>query len=197
MADSRDDPRLFIVDPEHRGVFPLDAIHLPRRLKRTLLAEPFEVTIDTAFAAVMRACAEPAPGRPNTWINQPILDLYCGMHELGHAHSVECWTNGELVGGLYGVHLQSAFFGESMFSRRTDASKVAFMHLAARLRRQGFRLLDAQFVTEHLSQFGALEISRAEFRARLKEALRYPADFGPPAQRLTGADVVQLITQTS
>lgn len=177
MADARDDDRVFLIDPERRGVIPLNGFHVSRRLARTVRADPFEVRVDTAFRAVVQACAEAKPGRSETWINHPIEDLYVGLHELGHAHSIECWLDGKLVGGLYGVALEGAFFGESMFSRRTDASKIALIHLVARLIRGGYRLLDAQFMTEHLSQFGAMEISRADYHRRLASALTVRADF--------------------
>jgi leucyl/phenylalanyl-tRNA--protein transferase len=196
MADAREDARVFLIDPERRGVIPLDAFHIPRRLARTVRAEPFDIRVDTAFAAVVAACAQSAPDRPETWINRPIEGLYDQLHELGHAHSVECWQDGELVGGLYGVALCGAFFGESMFSRRTDASKVALVHLVARLIVGGFQLLDTQFLTDHLARFGAEEIPRREYQRRLSRALRVRAAF----QRLTTADgaaALQLITQAS
>jgi leucyl/phenylalanyl-tRNA--protein transferase len=176
-ADSRDDDEIFLVDPEWRGVLPLDRFHIPRRLARTVRADVYEVRFDTAFHDVVAACAQPRPGHPETWINDPIRRLYGRLHEMGCAHSVECWRDGELVGGLYGVALQGAFFGESMFSRARDASKVALVHLVARLISGGFRLLDTQFITEHLAQFGADEISRAEYRKRLGAALAVEARF--------------------
>jgi leucyl/phenylalanyl-tRNA--protein transferase len=179
MGEAQDDPRLFLVDPDIRGVLPLDKFHVPRRLARTIRARPFEIRIDTAFTRVVQLCAEAAPDRPNTWINDPILNLYSALHRRGHAHSVECWKDGELVGGLYGVKLRAAFFGESMFSRATDASKIALAHLVERLKSGRFRLLDAQFITEHLKQFGAEEIPRAEFHVRLDAALAVDADFFP------------------
>jgi leucyl/phenylalanyl-tRNA---protein transferase len=177
MADAREDARIFLIDPERRGVMPLDRFHISRRLARTVRADRFEVRVDTAFAEVVGACAEAAPGRLETWINGPIERLYNQLHAQGHAHSVEAWQDGELAGGLYGVAVQGAFFGESMFSRRTDASKVALVHLVARLIAGGFTLLDAQFLTEHLAQFGAEEIPRREYRRRLAQAMRAPADF--------------------
>ncbi|MDB5493271.1 MAG: aat, partial [Phenylobacterium sp.] len=177
MADAREDARVFLIDPEHRGVIPLERFHVSRRLARTVRAEPFEVRVDTAFHEVVLACATAAPDRPETWINQPIETLYLRLHELGFAHSVECWRDGVLLGGLYGVALKGAFFGESMFSRARDASKVALVHLVARLVAGGFRLLDAQFMTEHLTQFGAEEIGRSEYQRRLERALAADADF--------------------
>jgi leucyl/phenylalanyl-tRNA--protein transferase len=195
MADARDDPRLFLVDPDLRGVLPLDNFHLSRSLRKTIRRDVFEIRINTCFSRVMELCAESAPDRPNTWINSPILNLYSSLHRDGHAHSVEAWKDGELVGGLYGVSVQAAFFGESMFSRATDASKVALAHLVARLRAGGYRLLDTQFVTSHLETFGVEEIARDDFHVRLKDALQHDADFG--TQTYCGEEVVQLITQTS
>ncbi len=180
MADSRDDPRLFLVDPERRGLLPLDAFHVPKRLKRRICQDPFRVSFDTAFTRVIEACAEARPERPNTWINSSIVNLYSALHREGHAHSVECWDGDELVGGVYGVALGGAFFGESMFSRADDASKIALVHLVARLIDRGFTLLDAQFYNPHLDQFGLIEVTREEFRARLKLALKVQASFHPP-----------------
>lgn len=200
MADARDDARVFLIDPERRGVIPLDGFHAPRRLARTVRADPFEVRIDTAFHEVVLACAASGPGRTETWINRPIEQLYLELHEHGFAHSVECWRGDELLGGLYGVALQGAFFGESMFSRARDASKVALVHLVARLRAGGFMLLDAQFMTEHLAQFGAEEIGRLEYHRRLGRALAASGDFyrlGGGAAGVTGREALQLITQAS
>ncbi len=177
MAESADDPELFWVDPNRRGILPLEAFHVPRRLQRVLRRGSFAVRVDTAFAAVIRGCAEASETRPGTWINDEIVRLYSALFARGAAHSVECWHEGELVGGLYGVSLGAAFFGESMFSRVTDASKVALVHLVARLKLGGYRLLDTQFVTPHLAQFGAIEISRARYHRLLAEALRYRAVF--------------------
>jgi leucyl/phenylalanyl-tRNA--protein transferase len=197
MAEAREDQRLFLIDPERRGVLPLDRFHVPRRLKRTIRADPFRISVDEAFAQVLRACAAAAPGREDTWINDPIMRLYDRLHAMGYAHSVECWRGNELVGGLYGVALEGAFFGESMFSTARDASKVALTHLAARLIVGGFSLLDAQFWTEHLSQFGAIEIDRAHFKRLLEAALSKPADFARMPADLSGAQLLQSITQTS
>jgi leucyl/phenylalanyl-tRNA--protein transferase len=188
MAESADDPGLYWIEPERRGILPLESFHVPRRLARLVRQDRFAVTVDTAFDAVIDGCATPAPGRQRTWINGRIRQLYTTLYSLGHAHSVETWADGELVGGLYGVRLNGAFFGESMFSRARDASKVALVHLAARLRRGGFRLLDAQFITDHLSQFGAVEISRRAYQKRLDEALRVTASF--PARPFSGADML-------
>ncbi|MEO0036471.1 MAG: hypothetical protein RLZZ501_2494 [Pseudomonadota bacterium] len=179
MARERDDPRLYWVDPEWRGILPLDSFHVPHRLGRTLRRGGIEVRCDTAFDAVIRACGAPAPDRPDSWINAEIVRLFGALHRAGLAHSVESWQDGHLVGGLYGLALGGAFFGESMFSRATDASKLALVHLVARLKQGGFCLLDTQFVTEHLRQFGAIEIPRAEYRRRLAAALARPARFDP------------------
>jgi leucyl/phenylalanyl-tRNA---protein transferase len=194
MAEAADDPEVFWVDPEQRGVLPLENFHLPRRLRRTLRRDVFDVRCDSAFEAVLRGCSEPAADRPQTWINDEIVRLYTALFRLGHAHSIETWYEGELVGGLYGVALGGAFFGESMYSRMADASKVALAHLVARLRLGGFRLLDTQFVTEHLQQFGAVEIPRALYRRRLAAALEVKAYF--PGEPLAGAAAV-LVLQSS
>lgn len=171
MAERRDDPALYWVSPEKRGIIPLEGFHLPRRLARTIRSGRYLLTSDVAFAAVMDACAEAAPGREQTWINDEILRLYRALHAGGHAHSVECWQDGELAGGLYGVSLGGAFFGESMFSRKRDASKIALAKLVEMLRRGGFSLLDVQFLTSHLAQFGAYEIAREDYLNRLHQAL--------------------------
>jgi leucyl/phenylalanyl-tRNA--protein transferase len=198
MADARDDERVFLIDPERRGVIPLDGLHVSRRLARTVRAEPYEIRTDTAFRQVVVECAASGSGRTETWINHVIEDLYVELHELGFAHSVECWKDGVLVGGLYGVSLRGAFFGESMFSRARDASKVALVHLVARLIAGGYRLLDAQFMTEHLSQFGALEISRTDYHRRLGYALGAEGEFQPAgAGAMGGAAALQVISQAS
>ena len=198
MADAREDDRVFLIDPERRGVLPLEGFHVSHRLARTVRRDPFEVRTDTAFRQVVQACAESGPGRPETWINHPIEDLYVRLHEMGAAHTVECWLDGELAGGLYGVALGGAFFGESMFSKTRDASKVALVHLVARLIAGGFRLLDAQFMTEHLTQFGAMEISRLDYHRRLALAISADADFQRAgAAGLTGAAALQVISQAS
>lgn len=171
MADSRGSDRLFWLDPEQRGILPLDRFHLSRRLLRTIRSGQFEVSVDHDFPATIAGCATPQPGRQDTWINPQIERLYGELHRMGHAHSVECRRDGVLVGGLYGVALGGAFFGESMFSFATDASKVALVHLIARLRLGGFRLLDTQFVTTHLAQFGVEEIPRDQYKILLTTAL--------------------------
>ena len=179
MAESRDTQTLYWLDPEQRGVLPLDRFHLPRRLRRTVLSDAFEVTADRDFAGVISACAAPAPGREESWINPEIERLFNALHDRGFGHSVECRQDGVMVGGLYGVALGGAFFGESMFSCVRDASKVALVHLAARLRLGGFTLLDTQFITAHLSQFGALEIPRARYRRLLAAAVSDEARWLP------------------
>ncbi len=193
MAERRDDPEVFWVDPLRRGIFPLDSFHVSRSLARRMRRGDLKVTADTAFAAVLAGCAD----RPETWINGPIRDLYLRLHGMGHAHSVEVWQNRVLVGGVYGVALGGAFFGESMFSRSTDASKVALAHLVARLRESGFRLFDAQFQTRHLQSLGCIEVSRATYRRLLREALRARADFGPPGPVASPQDRLQPRAQTS
>ena len=180
MAERRESSTLVWISPEQRGVIPLDAFHIPARLARTVRSDRFEVRTDTAFKDVMKACAEAAPGREQSWINSEILSLYTELHVQGHAHSVECWREGRLVGGLYGVRLGAAFFGESMFSRERDASKVALVHLVARLINGGFELLDAQFLTEHLAQFGAIALPRREYLRRLRAAIAKDTKFYCP-----------------
>ncbi|WP_075289261.1 leucyl/phenylalanyl-tRNA--protein transferase [Pararhizobium arenae] len=174
MADSADDPEIFWVEPELRGVIPLDDFHVPRSLAKTIRRKPFEITFNEDFEGVMRGCAEAAPDRPTTWINETILSLYTSLHHMGHAHSVEAWENDVLVGGLYGVSLGGAFFGESMFSRRTDASKICLVHLVERLKERGYRLLDTQFTTEHLKTFGAIDVPKAEYELMLASAMALP-----------------------
>ena len=195
MAESQDATELFWIDPDRRGVLPLESFHLPRRLRRTLRSDLFEVRCDGEFEAVIRGCAEPAPDRPKTWINEKIVELYTELYRNGYAHSVETRHNGQLVGGLYGVALGGAFFGESRFSRVTDASKLALAHLVARLRLGGFRLLDTQFVTTHLEQFGAIEIPRELYRRQLAEAIAAPAYF--PLEPLDGAAVASVLQSST
>jgi leucyl/phenylalanyl-tRNA---protein transferase len=195
MAESADDPSLFWVEPEMRGVIPLNAFHIASRLARTVRADAFTVTVDRAFKAVIAGCAAPQAGRNDTWINQRIRDLYIGLHGLGHAHSVEVWQDDELVGGLYGVNLGRAFFGESMFHHARDASKVALVHLVARLVAGGFELLDTQYVTEHLRSFGAIEVPRRRYTALLDKALKGEAHFyklpaDPPLAGLRALEII-------
>ena len=191
MAESADDPGLYWVEPERRGVFPLDRFHMPRRLARTVRADRFEIRIDHDFDAVIAACAAPAPGRGKTWINRRIHALYRELFRRGHCHTVEAWRDGRLVGGLYGVLLQRAFFGESMFHFERDASKVALVHLAARLKAGGFALLDAQFLTEHLTRFGAVEVARERYQLLLANALQGEARIDPAP--LTGTECLALL----
>ncbi len=174
MAESADDPELFWVEPELRGIIPLNDFHVSKSLAKTIRKTPFDIRFDTAFDAVMAGCAEEAPDRPSTWINETIRKLYVELHQIGHAHSVEAWEEDQLVGGLYGVSLGSAFFGESMFSRRTNASKICLVHLVERLRENGFTLLDTQFTTEHLKTFGAIDVPKAEYAKMLQRAVISP-----------------------
>ena len=171
MAESAEDNALYWIEPERRGILPLDHVHVPRRLARTIRRGGFEVKIDNDFEAVIEGCAAPRSGRRSTWINGRIRSLYRELFALGHCHTVEVWQDGQLTGGLYGVHLGRAFFGESMFSRARDASKIALVYLIARLKYGGFTLLDTQFVTGHLARFGAIEVSREEFQRFLEAAL--------------------------
>ncbi len=175
MADSADDPELFWVEPEIRGIIPLNDFHVSKSLAKAMRKKPFEIRFDTAFEAVMAGCAAEAPDRPSTWINATIRRLYTELHEIGHAHSVEAWEGDELVGGLYGVSLGAAFFGESMFSRRTNASKICLVHLVERLRAGGFVLLDTQFTTEHLKTFGAIDVPKLEYAKMLDLAVNRPS----------------------
>jgi leucyl/phenylalanyl-tRNA--protein transferase len=195
MAESADAREVRWIEPRERGVIPLDAFHVPRSLRKTVRRCPFEIAVDQDFDAVMRACAAPAAGREDTWINDQILSAYGELHRLGHAHSVECRRDGELVGGLYGVSLGAAFFGESMFSRARDASKVALVHLVARLRRGGYTLLDTQFLTPHLAGFGAIAIPRRRYLDLLADALARPA--GRFYRELDVEAVLQATSQTS
>jgi len=179
MADSADDPTLYWVEPRIRGVLPLDGFHISRRLARTVRSDCFEIRVDTNFEEVIAGCATPRPGRRITWINEPIRQLYGELFRLGHVHTVEAWRDGNLVGGLYGLKIGAAFFGESMFSTERDASKVALVHLVARLKAGGFRLLDTQFLTAHLAQFGAMEIKRDDYVRLLDDAISHKAEFSP------------------
>lgn len=192
MAEARDDPRVFIVEPDQRGVIPLDAFHIPTRLRRSVRAEPFDIRVDTAFEAVLDGCAaSQGPDRQDTWINGPIRRLYGELFARGFVHSVECWREERLVGGLYGVSLGGAFFGESMFSRERDASKVALVHLVARLKAGGWTLLDAQFLTDHLSQFGAVETPQSAYLRRLKPALHVQPDQSALTRPMSGSEAIE------
>jgi len=199
MAESRIDPNIYWIDPETRGVIPLDTFHVPRSLKKTIKKNTFEVRIDTAFERVIRGCAQAAKDRKDTWINDAIINAFCELHELGLAHSVESWKDGKLAGGLYGVALGGAFCGESMYSRARDASKVALVHLVARLRFGGFTLLDTQFITDHLKLFGAEEIPARDYLERLEAALQVSAGFHSGLDTPPGlaSELEALVSQSS
>jgi len=177
MAESATDPALYWIEPQHRGILPLESARFPRRLLRTVRTTPFQVKVDTDYEGIIDGCAAPRPGRTSTWINSRIRSLYRELFDMGACHTVEVWSEDRLVGGLYGVALKGAFFGESMFSYERDASKIALVHLVARLIQGGFRLLDTQFVTEHLRQFGTIEVDRDAFQVRLENALQVNGDF--------------------
>lgn len=179
MAESASDPEVFWVRPETRGVIPLNAFHVPKSLRKVIRQHRFDIRVDTDFTEVIDACAEERDERRSTWINAPIREAYIKLFEQGHCHSVEAWREDRLVGGLYGVKLGRAFFGESMFSRETDASKVCLVHLVERLRERGFVLLDTQFTTEHLKRFGAIDVSRGRYEKLLEQALKGSAVFAP------------------
>lgn len=178
MANDRHDREIFWVEPRRRGILPLAEFHVPKSLKKVIKRGTYEVTVDHDFEAVIRACAEPTPARPRTWLNDELIEAYCDLHAAGHAHSVEAWAEGALVGGLYGVSMGAAFFGESMFSRARDTSKVALVRLVERLEAGGFLLLDSQFMTDHLRQFGGIEVDRGLYRRLLRQALLANATFG-------------------
>jgi leucyl/phenylalanyl-tRNA--protein transferase len=196
MAESADDPSLYWIEPERRGVIPLDSFHVSRRLARTVRSDRFTIHIDRDLPAVIAQCAAPQEGRGRTWINERIRSLYCKLHERGHCHSVEAYENGALVGGLYGVRLGRAFFGESMFHIARDASKVALVHLVARLRAGGFTLLDTQFVTEHLRTFGTIEISRRQYHRLLEAALVGEGNFAslPLDRPVSGTEILAALS---
>lgn len=193
MSESRDDPEIFWVDPQQRGILPLDGFRISRSLAKTLRRGDFRISFDQDFAAVVQGCAD----REETWINDTIFNLYTTLHRQGDAHSVEVWQDDALVGGAYGVTVGAAFFGESMFSKATNASKVALAYLVDRLRLGGFQLCDTQFITDHLASLGAIEISRADYRKRLHKAIRQPASFTAPGAVPLGQDVIQRNAQTS
>lgn len=201
MAESRDNEDLYWLDPEDRGIIPLEDFHVPRKLRQTIRQHRFEVRFDTACREVIAACAEPGKARGETWINGQIQDLYGALFDKGYVHTVECWRDDKLVGGLYGVSLSGAFFGESMFSRETNASKVALVHLVALLRHCGYRLLDTQFVTEHLQKFGAIEIPREDYHVLLNNALNcevmFQGDLSPETVAGAVESLLQSSTQTS
>ena len=191
MAESADDPTIYWVEPETRGIIPLEGFHVPARLARTVRSDRFSIHINRDFTGVLDGCAEPQPGRTTTWINPRIRTLYHKLYDIGHCHSVEAYENGKLAGGLYGVCLGRAFFGESMFHRSRDASKVALVHLIARLKAGGFALLDTQFVTDHLTTFGALEVSSRQYHKLLEAALIGEADFTALSRGMSGAEALQ------
>lgn len=193
MAESADDPALYWVEPEKRGIFPLDAFHVPSRLARTVRTTTYKVLCDRDFDAVIDGCAEPGPQRARTWINPKIRSLYRGLFDIRHCHTVEVYDGDALVGGLYGVSLGAAFFGESMFHRATDASKIALVHLVARLKAGGYRLLDTQFLTDHLKTFGAIEVPRARYHRMLEAALEGDGDYFalPMIEGLSGAEALR------
>ena len=197
MAESADDPALYWIEPERRGVIPLDRFHVPDRLARTVRSDRFTVAVDRDFDAVIDGCSQPVPGRSRTWINARIHNLYRKLYERGDCHTVEVYDGDALVGGLYGVSLGCAFFGESMFHRARDASKVALVHLVARLIAGGFELLDTQYVTEHLRSFGAIEIPRRRYTTLLDRAIKGDADFCKlPADRpVPGAGALAIIAE--
>ena len=198
MAEGRNDPRLFFVDPDNRGILPLDRFHIPKSLRKTVRQRRFEVVWDHDFEGTIDGCAAATRRRPDTWINPEIRRLYLALYARGHAHSVESWKDGKLVGGLYGVRLGGAFFGESMFSRATDASKVALVHLVAKLKASGFTLLDTQFITDHLARFGAMEIPRDAYRQRLGAAIATPVQFDVASDDWPSVEaLLQDATQTS
>src|SRR5215475_1267589 len=195
MAESADDPALYWIEPERRGIIPLDRFHIPGRLARTIRSDRFSVSVDRDFDAVLDGCSEPMPGRSRTWINGRIRTLYRKLYQRGDCHTVEVYEDEQLVGGLYGVSLGRAFFGESMFHRARDASKVALVHLVARLRAGGYRLLDTQYVTEHLRTFGAVEIPKRRYHRLLEEALRGEADFSAldTKRPVTGGQALEIV----
>ncbi|CAI8356890.1 MAG: Leucyl/phenylalanyl-tRNA--protein transferase [Rhodobiaceae bacterium UBA7378] len=197
MADAVDDPETFWVDPHIRGIIPLDAFHVPRRLARTIKQAPFDIRIDTDFRQTIEACRMPAMDRPSSWINDEILSVYCMLHRMGYAHSVECWSDDKLVGGLYGVRIAGAFFGESMFSGCTDASKIALTYLVARLRYANFSLLDCQFATDHLTRFGLKEVPRTAYHRKLQRALGHNADFQLMPVKSSPEEVLQAVGHKS
>ncbi|WDI32023.1 leucyl/phenylalanyl-tRNA--protein transferase [Hyphococcus flavus] len=197
MARTRDDADVVWVLPDERGIIPLEEARAPKRLIKFVKSEPFEIRVNTAFADVISACAQTTKARPDTWINDAIIEAYSELHYEGHAHSVECWRDGRLVGGLYGVVMGAAFCGESMFSREDNASKVAMLYLIARLKQGGFQFIDAQFYNEHLTQFGLIGVDDADYQVMLADALNATADFFAAPDQFSTTCVVQSITQTS
>lgn len=197
MAESADDPALYWIEPQQRGVLPLNGLHIPKRLMRTVRTTPLIVKVDSDYDGVIDGCAAPRAGRMSTWINGRIRSLYRELFDLGACHTVEVWNGDKMVGGLYGVALKSAFFGESMFSTERDASKIALVHLAARLIKGGFTLLDTQFVTDHLRQFGTIELDRMTFQRELEKALGKEANFYALTRDATGLEVAEIFAEHS
>ena len=197
MAEGAEDPTLYWIEPERRGILPLDQLHIPKRLARIIKQDKFEIRVDSNYDGVIEGCASSRAGRRTTWINKRIRELYAELFEMGHCHTIEAWHDGKLAGGLYGVALGRAFFGESMFSYETDASKVALVYLVARLSYGGFCLLDTQFVTDHLKQFGAREISRAAFHRQLEQSLQGRGEFGRLPTGLSSTGILQLVSHMS
>lgn len=197
MADSRDPGELYWVEPKIRGILPLDQFHLPRSLKRTIKKQPFRVTVDKAFAKVIRLCGAPEAGRSDTWISEEIVQVYSELFEQGHAHSIECWRMGKLAGGLYGVQIGAAFFGESMFHLESEASKVALAYTVARLKAGGYSLFDVQFVSDHLTRFGVTGVAKERYLMLLQDALKKKANFYKLPDEPSAENVLQLIAQTS
>ena len=197
MAEGRNNNKILWVDPDLRGIVPLEAVHVPRRLARTLRQNRFKISSDKAFRTVLENCATATPGRETTWINSEIVSLYCALFEMGYAHSLEAWKNGKLVGGLYGISIKGAFFGESMYSHATDSSKITLLYLVHHLKDVGYSLLDTQFLSNHLARFGGIEIPRVEYRQRLSDALDCNTEFYPLPTELDGNTVLQSITHTS
>jgi len=195
MAESAEDTSLFWVEPRERGIIPIEGFHVGKRLARTVRSDEFQIRVDHDFDGVIDGCAAPGPDRDRTWINERIRRLYGELFDLGHCHTVEAYRDGRLVGGLYGVRLGAAFFGESMFHRERDASKVALVHLVARLKRGGYVLLDTQFVTEHLARFGAVEVPRRVYKRLLRDAVDLSAEWSawPPERRVTGAEALAVL----
>jgi leucyl/phenylalanyl-tRNA--protein transferase len=195
MAENADDPALYWIEPERRGIIPLTGFHVAARLARSVRTTPFTVSVNRDFDAVIDGCAEPAEGRARTWINTRIRKIYRGLFDLGHCHTVEVYDGDNLVGGLYGVTLGGAYFGESMFHRARDASKIALVHLIARLRAGGFKLCDTQYVTDHLKTFGAVEVGKKRYHRLLEEALVCEADFGalPFDRPISGEEALKIL----
>jgi leucyl/phenylalanyl-tRNA--protein transferase len=197
MAESADDPALYWIEPQHRGILPLETAHFPRRLLKTVRTTPFVVKVDYDYDGVINGCAAPRPGRTTTWINKRIRSLYRDLFDQGSCHTIEVWSQDRLVGGLYGVALKGAFFGESMFSFERDASKIALVHLVARLQSGGYKLLDTQFVTDHLRQFGTIELERDAFQERLEQALKADADFWALSRDISGEEAARIVGASS